>query len=442
MPGFLPMATLGALELRAEWKKWLVASYAAVPTDSVDLDKLARNLLPWAQPLLEPRRYKCLWGGRGSGKSTAAADALLIEGARRKCRVLCAREFQVSIKDSVHHLLKQRIEDLGLESVYSVQEAQILGPRGTQFIFKGLRHNISSIKSISGITHCWVEEAQTISQKSWNDLVPSIRAPGSEIWVTFNPYQKTDPIYQTFLINPGQLGGGSYIQRVNWDLNPYFPPELDAERQAMQATDPDLYEHIWEGECLENADSQVLYGKWIVDEFKPAADWQGPYFGADWGFAADPTAAVKCWIHGNRLYIEQESYAHRLELDETAKRWIRDIPGIDGHVVRVDNSRPESISHVSRRGIPRLTAVRKWPGSVEDGIAYLRNFEKVVIHPRCSNMATEARLYSYKVDKLSGDILPQVIDANNHLMDALRYALGPMIQQRQTGMAQSVAVWG
>lgn len=436
------MATIGSLRLKSEWEKWLIASTAALPSEAVDFDALAAGLLPWAKPLLEPRRYKCLWGGRGSGKSTAAADALLIEGARRKCRVLCAREFQVSIKDSVHHLLKQRIEDLGLESLYSVQESQILGPRGTQFIFKGLRHNISSIKSISGITHCWVEEAQTISQKSWNDLVPSIRARGSEIWVTFNPYQKTDPIYQAFITSPGQLGGETYIQRINWDLNPHFPPELNAERQAMQATDPDLYQHIWEGECLENSESQVLHSKWLVDEFTPGADWQGPYYGADWGFAADPTAAVKCWIHGSRIYVEHESYAHRLELDQTAKRWIADVPGIEAHVVRVDSSRPESISHVSRRGIPRIIAVRKWPGSVEDGIAYLRSFEKIVIHPRCTNMATEARLYCYKQDKLSGDILPQVIDANNHLIDAVRYALSPMIQHRPGVMATSVAIWG
>ena len=435
------MAAIASLRLKSEWEKWLVASTAARPVNAVDLDKLARGLLPWARPLLEPRRYKCLYGGRGSGKSTAAADALLIEGARRKCRVLCAREFQVSIKDSVHHLLKQRIEDLGLEDLYSVQEAQILGPRGTQFIFKGLRHNISSIKSISGITHCWVEEAQTISQKSWNDLVPSIRAKGSEIWVTFNPYQKTDPIYQAFITSPGQLGGETYIQRINWDLNPYFPAELDAERLAMQATDPDLYEHIWEGECLENSESQVLHGKWLVDEFTTGADWQGPYYGADWGFAADPTAALKCWIHSNRIYIEHESYAHRLELDQTAQRWIQDVPGIETHIVRVDNSRPESISHVSRRGIPRLTAVRKWPGSVEDGIGYLRSYDKIIVHPRCSHFATEARLYSYKVDKLSGDILPQLVDAHNHLIDALRYALSPMIQHRPSAMATSVAIW-
>ncbi|MFM7527940.1 MAG: PBSX family phage terminase large subunit [Nodosilinea sp.] len=312
---------------------------------------------------------------------------------------------------------------------------------GIETIFKGLRHNISSIKSISGITHCWVEEAQTISQKSWNDLVPSIRANGSEIWVTFNPYQKTDPIYQAFITSPGQLGGETYIQRINWDLNPYFPAELDAERLAMQSTDPDLYDHIWEGECLENSESQVLHGKWLVDEFTPGADWQGPYYGADWGFAADPTAALKCWIHGNRIYVEHESYAHRLELDQTAQRWIQDVTGIEAHIVRVDNSRPESISHVSRRGIPRLTAVRKWPGSVEDGISYLRSYDKIIVHPRCSHFSTEARLYSYKVDKLSGDILPQLVDAHNHLIDALRYALSPMIQHRPSAMATSVAIW-
>jgi phage terminase large subunit len=429
MPGFLPMATLGALELKAEWKKWLVASYAAVPTDSADLDKLARNLLPWAQPLLEPRRYKCLWGGRGSGKSTAAADALLIEGARRKCRVLCAREFQNSLAESVHQLLCDRIEALGLQDCYRILDSEIRGPRGTQFFFKGLRHNVRSLKSIAGITHVWVEEAQTISQESWDILTPTVRASGSEIWVTFNPEQESDTIYQRFVVN---AEASDYVCRVNWDQNPYFTPELEDERQRMLRTDPDRYDNIWEGNPIRFSKAQVFHGKWVVDEFEPGDDWQGPYFGADWGFGPDPTAAIKCWIHERQLYIERESYAYDLALDEIATIWKVDIPGIATYPVRADNSRPETIKHVRGKGIAGLIAADKWPNSIKDGIEYLRSFDKIIIHPRCKNLKFEAMNYKRKVDPHTQDVLPIIIDKHQHLWDSLRYALDALIQNRST----------
>ncbi|MBE7384406.1 MAG: PBSX family phage terminase large subunit [Leptolyngbya sp. SIO1E4] len=405
----------------------------APPVPPEVIDAAIADLSEWAKPLLKPQRYKCLYGGRGSGKSYAAADALLIEGARRKIRVLCAREFQNSIKDSVHYLLKERIEALGLEDFYEIQEAAIVGANGTSFTFKGIRRNVQSIKSMAGLTHCWIEEAQTISAESWRVLVPTIREEGSEIWVTFNPHEKSDPIYEEF-ITKGKANG--YIQRINWDLNPHFPATLDEERREMQRTDPDLYAHIWEGEPLERTDAQILGGKWIVDDFEPGADWDGPYHGGDWGFASDPTAAVRCWVRGRRLYVERESLAHKLELDQVSRRWLRDIPGIDRYEVRADNSRPESISHVRRgRGeevppIPRLIACPKWPGSVEDGIEHLRSYEKIVIHPRCKHTAEEARLYSYKIDRLTEEVLAAIVDKHNHLIDSLRYALQPLIKPR------------
>ena len=411
-----------------------VFDLAKVEVDPAVVEAAIAGLAPWAKPLLEPRRYKCLYGGRGSGKSYAAADVLLIEGTQRKIRVLCAREFQNSIKDSVHYLLRERIEALGLEDFYTVQEAAITASNGSSFVFKGIRRNVQSIKSMAGLTHCWIEEGQTISAESWRVLVPTIREEGSEIWVTFNPYEKSDPIYQEFVVK-GKTNG--YIQRINWDLNPHFPNTLDAERREMQRTDPDLYVHIWEGECLERTDAQILGGKWIVDEFEPQADWHGPYHGADWGFSADPTVALRCWVHGRKLYVEYESWAQRLELDHVGRRWMADIPGIERHEVRADNSQPQSISHVKRgRGdecpaIPRLIAVKKWPGSVEDGIAHLRNYEQIIIHPRCKRTAEEARLYSYKVDALTGEVLADIVDKFNHCIDSLRYALSPLIKRRR-----------
>jgi phage terminase large subunit len=389
--------------------------------------ELAKGLTDWAQPLLSPMRYKCLYGGRGSGKSWACADVLLIEGLRRKIRVLCAREFQVSIKESVHALLKERIAALGLEDFYQVTRESITGKNGSSFIFKGVRCNVQSIKSMSGLTHLWIEEAQTISAESWQVLVPTIREEGSEIWVTFNPLHKTDTVYQELVEKPRD---NAYVERVNWDRNPHFPSVLDAERRLMAATDPDAYHHIWEGGFWEQSEAQILHGKWIVDEFEPGSGWAGPYHGADWGFASDPTTLIRCWVYANRLHVEYESYAVGLELDDTADRWKRDVPDCEQYIIRADNARPESISHVRRHGMPRIEGVKKWPGSVEDGIAHLRSYEKIVIHPRCKHTAEEARLYSYKTDKITGEVLPVVIDASNHVWDGVRYALAPLITAR------------
>lgn len=396
------------------------------------LDRLKAQLIPWAKPLLEPARYKGLWGGRGSGKSVAATDALLITGLERCCRILCAREFQNSLSDSVHQLLCDRISALGLEDYYTIQEAKIFAEStGTELFFRGLRRNVRSLKSIPGITHVWIEEASSTSAQSWNILVPTIRDPGSEIWVTFNPDQRTDPIYQHFVESPDSLAGHTYIQEVNWRDNPYFPPELEAERRAMLATDPDLYQHVYEGQCWERSEAQVLVDKWVVDDFTPGPDWDGPYHGADWGFAVDPTTLVRCWVYANRLYIEYESSAVRLELRDTPARWRADVPGCEGYTIRADSARPESISEVKRHGMPGLVAVDKWPGSVEDGIAHLRSYDKIVIHSRCKAAAEEARLWRYRTDPLTGDVLPSLLPGNDHVWDGCRYALNPLIKRRR-----------
>ncbi|MEO1208578.1 MAG: PBSX family phage terminase large subunit [Cyanobacteria bacterium J06638_20] len=395
------------------------------------IDQATASLADWAAPLLSAARYKCLYGGRGSGKSFGAADALLIEACRRPVRVLCGREFQNSIAESVHQLLCDRIEALGLDAYFRILESKIYGPHGSEFFFRGLRHNINSIKSIPGITHVWIEEAETTSQKTWDVLVPTIRNRGSEIWVTFNPNQESDPMYQLFVEHPERLAGEHYIRQVNWRDNPHFPPELAAEREAMLATDPDRCEHIYEGKCWQRSDAQVLGGKWIVQAFEPGNDWDGPYYGADWGFAQDPTTAVKLWIYNKRLFWEYESVGVGWMNEEIATHWKRDIPGIEKHVVYGDNARPETIAHVRREGISRLTAADKWPGSVEDGIAFLRSFEQIVYHPRCKHSINEARLWAYKVDRLTGNVLPKLLDGNDHCHDGGRYALCKLIRKRE-----------
>ena len=416
-----------------------VFDLAEVEVDPAVVEAAIAGLAPWAKPLLEPRRYKCLYGGRGSGKSYSATDALLIEGVQRPIRVLCAREFQNSIKDSVHHLLKQRIKALGLEDFYTVLDTEIRGANDTSFIFKGLRRNVTSIKSTAGLTHVWIEEAETVTQESWDVLVPTIREPGSEIWITFNPRLESDPMYQRFVVN---AEAADYVKRVNWDLNPHFTAELDDERRRMQRTDSDRYDNIWNGNCIKYSKAQIFHGKWVVDDFAPGEDWAGPYYGADWGFGPDPTAAVKVWLYDRCIYIEHESYEWDLGLDEIGRRWVSDVPGIERHVVEADCSRPETIKHVRKgrpqnigdRGatpIPQLRGCKKWPGSVEDGIEHLRSYEKIVIHSRCKHMAEEAMLYQRKVDPYTNEVLDKIIDKHNHLWDSIRYALSPFIKPRR-----------
>jgi phage terminase large subunit len=214
------------------------------------------------QFLFEPNRYKILYGGRGGAKSWGIARALLTIGAQRPLRVLCAREIQKSIADSVHKLLKDQIEAMGLSAFYEVQNAVIRGKNGTEFTFHGLKHNVSNIKSVEGTDICWVEEAQNVSKSSWETLIPTIRKPGSEIWVSFNPGLEQDETYQRFIVRPPT---GAIVAKVNYTDNPWFPAVLRQEMEDLRARSEDDYRHVWEGAC-----KTVLDGAIYADELRRA----------------------------------------------------------------------------------------------------------------------------------------------------------------------------
>jgi phage terminase large subunit len=395
----------------------------------------------------EAWRYKVAYGGRGSAKSWSVAVAAIVRAyTRPKQRILCAREFQRSIKDSVHFLLASQIERLGLERAFRVIDTEITcKSTGSQFIFAGLHHNITSLKSLEAIDVCWVEEAEVVSEDSWSKLTPTIRKPGSEIWVTFNPDQENDPTYRRFV--PGQTqfdAARTKSAMVSWRDNPELPDVLRAELEHLRRTDPDAYNHIWEGGTWSRSDAQIFNGKWAIDDFEPAKDWDGPYFGADWGFSRDPTVLTRVWLHADRLYVEYDEGGIGIPIVamkpgefDTAKLFDR-VPGSRTRKIRADNSRPETISQMCAAGFDVIGAA-KGPGSVEDGISYLRGFDKIIIHPRCKRAAEEFRLYSYKVDRLTGDVLPDIVDRHNHVIDAIRYALEPLIS-REEEPASSIPV--
>ena len=375
--------------------------------------------------LFKPHRYKVYYGGRGSSKSWSIARAIAYLGCMRPLRVLCAREIQRSISDSVHKLLKEQIEEIGMSRYYDITRDVIRGTNGTEIIFKGLRSNAQEIKSTEGIDICWVEEAQAVSAESWDVLIPTIRKPNSEIWLTFNPLDESDPTFQRFVLNAPD---DALVRKVNYDENPYFPEVLKREMEWLKARDYESYLHIWEGEVRKHSNAVIFAGRFRVEEFDTPPDARF-YHGADWGFATDPSCLVRCFIKDRTIYIDREAWGVGVDLDETpalfdiietARKW----------PIKADNARPETISFMRRRGF-NISAAKKWQGSIEDGIEFLKSYD-IVIHPRCRHTIDEFNHYSYKVDKQTGEVLPIVVDSFNHIIDGLRYSLVDLMRGRGT----------
>ena len=219
-------------------------------------DAIARAEFPVKlEGLFKKSRYKVLYGGRGGAKSWGIARALLIKGAKDPIRILCAREFQTSIRDSVHKLLCDQIETLGLLGFYEITQTSIRGRNGTEFSFVGLKNNVSNIKSYEGVDICWVEEAQTTSRLSWNILIPTIRKQGSEIWISFNPELETDETYQRFVAIPP---ADCITMKVNWSDNPWFPETLKLEKDSLKLRDEEAYNQVWEGLCRQTVDGAIF----------------------------------------------------------------------------------------------------------------------------------------------------------------------------------------
>jgi phage terminase large subunit len=367
-------------------------------------------------------------GGRGGLKSWGFARTAVLLAAKRKLRIACAREYQTSIDESVHQTLRAQIEGLGLDAYFHIGKRSITASNGSEFFFAGIKTEPRKFKSTEGIDILWIEEGESVTENSWQIVEPTIRKAGSEIWCGFNPDLATDPTSKRFLIDPVP---NSRIIETNWRDNPWLSDRLIRLKDYLARVDPEAYQHVWEGKFRTNSAAQIFKGKYRIEDFVPG-NWDGPYFGADWGFSQDPTTLVKCWVYGRCLYIEQEAWAIGRDTD-TVPQLFDQIAGAKLHVIRGDNSRPETISYLQRHGYPRITAAEKWPGSVEDGIAFIRQFECVVIHTRCAHAIEEAKLYSFKTDRLTGDVLTDIVDKHNHIWDAVRYALAPLIRRSGFG---------
>ena len=366
----------------------------------------------------QPTRYKGLYGGRGSAKSHCFAGLAVLRCAEVPgFRIVCVREVQRSIADSVKQLIEDKIEAYGLSAFFRITDSEITGLNGSKIIFRGMQnHTAASIKSLEGFDVAWVEEAQTISAKSLELLTPTIRKTGSELWFSWNPESDDDPVDVLLRADPPE---NALVKMVNWNDNPWFPPELRGDMERDRSRDPDKYAHVWEGQYRGLSEARV-FRNWREGEIDPPENvvW---FYGADWGFANDETAALRCCIpEDGTLYIDAEAYELGVPM-EALPKLINGIPGARDWPMRADSARPETIDYVRRHGFPKIRAAKKGKGSVEDGVTFLQGMD-VVINPRCVNTIREFSSYAYKTDPRTGEILPVIEDKNNHLIDALRYA--------------------
>ena len=372
------------------------------------------------------KRRNYIYGGRGSGKSHDVAEYCLFRAYQSKIKVLCTRELQNSIADSVYSLLKNKITDMKLDFFFTVYKDRIVGNNGSEFIFKGIHNNVSEIKSMENISIAWLEESQSLSRESIDVIVPTIRAPGSILIFTFNPYKDNDPIYMEMK----NATEDDLVIKANYSDNPWFPEELRLEMERDKKNDYQKYLWVWEGECLGLSDAQIFRGKYVVENFETPknADF---HFGADWGFANDPTTLVRSFIVGNDLYIDMCAGKVGCDLEDTPSLF-NEVQGSSIYPIYADSARPETISFMRSKHY-NVIAAEKWNGSVEDGIQYLRSFSCIHIHERCKAVAEEFDLYQYKVDRQTGEVLRIPVDKFNHYIDAIRYSLTVPMRSANNG---------
>lgn len=389
------------------------------------------------------KRYRCSHGGRGSAKTRTFAMMTAVKAYQAMMNgeagvILCAREFMNSLEESSMQEVKQAILSVPwLAANFDIGEKYIRTiDKSVNYVFCGLRHNLDSIKSKARILLCWVDEAESVSEIAWQKLSPTVREEGSEIWVTWNPERDGSATDKRFR---KEAGDDCITVEMNYTDNPWFPDVLEGERlNDERRLDPATYAWVWEGAYLENSDKQVLAGKYRIAEFSDSL-WKEAerlFFGADFGFAKDPNTLVRSFILHNRLYIEYEAYGQHTELDHMPELYDT-IPGVRDWPIKADSARPETISYLKRQGF-NISAAEKWQGSVEDGIAHLRGFDEIIIHPRCKNVAREARLWSYKTDRITGEVLPKLVDGNEHCWDGIRYSLDGHIKRKSQAVGMLI----
>lgn len=401
--------------------------------------------------LFTPARTKVLWGGRGAGRSWGVARALLLLGAQKQIRVLCVRELQNSISESVHKLLSDQIVALGLENMYEVQVARIIGKTGTTFSFEGIKNNTSKIKSYEGIDICWVEEAIKVSRNSWGILIPTIRKPDSEIWMTFNPELETDYTYQRFVVKPAT---GSIVVKMTWRDNPWFPDVLQIEMDDLRERDYDAYLNIWEGHPLQMLEG-VVYAKQLRRAMEEDRITRVPWernlpVDTFWDLGRADSTAI--WF-AQRVAMQYRVLAYFEDQGEDITHYLRECQAreyVYGTMYLPHDAKAKtlgtkkSVLEIVRNAYPDTRLVKKL--SISDGINAAR-----MIFPacwfdqeKCADGLDKLRRYKYKVSHVDGATNKVIYsdepvhDENSHGADAFRY-LGVAIKApRGRSMVSSV----
>lgn len=368
-------------------------------------------------PLLKPARYKGAFGGRASAKSHFFAGLAIEESIASRLDIVCIREVQRTLDQSVKKLLESKIVDMNAGAYFDVQDRRVKSRQGGVIIFEGMQnHTADSIKSLEGYDRAFVEEAQTLSQRSLDFLRPTIRKPGSELWFGWNPNLESDPV--DALLRSPNPPPDSIVVRVSYRDNPWLPDVMKQELEYDQKRDPDKFAHIWLGEYQRNSEARI-FKNWRIEEFDSKPDWILRQ-GADWGFSVDPSVLVQCAIVGKTLYVPYEAYKIGCEIDLLPELFLT-VPAAEKWPTTADSARPETISYMQKHGFSKMFSAVKGAKSLEEGIAFLQSFD-IVVHPRCQHLIDELTLYAYKRDPLTEKILPVPEDKDNHVIDALRYA--------------------
>ena len=387
--------------------------------------------------LFTKARYKIYHGGRGAGKSHSCAKALLILGAKSPIRVLCAREFQASIRDSVHKLLSDQIELMNMGSIYEITQNTIRGKNGTEFTFVGLKNNVANVKSIEGVDYCWVEEAQTVSRNSWNVLIPTIRKEGSEIWVTFNPELETDETYQRWVVKPPE---NAIVQKINWNDNPWFPETLALEKDALKSRDPSAYQTVWEGLCRLTVDGAIFANEMQLAELdgritKVTYDPTKPVhaiFDLGW---ADSTAIWFLQFVGMETRLiryhedSQKTISHYLALMQTYGYMYDTLWLPHDAQNKTLASNGKSIEEIVRAAGYKTRIIERTP--IADSINAARTIFRNCWFDRenCYDGLQCLRHYRYEVDPETGQFSRNPLhDMYSHGADAFRY-IGLMVNE-------------
>lgn len=389
---------------------------------------LRSSVPPIFQDFFQPARYKGAWGGRGSGKSQSFGHLVIDKAITKKgARIVCVREVQKSLEQSVKRLLEDLIQRHNLGQSFRVLNTHIVTPDDGVIIFQGMQnHTAESIKSLEGFDVAWVEEAQSLSQNSLEMLRPTIRkeypdGTSSEIWFTWNPKDKKDPVDK--FLRGDVLPPDALVKRVCYPDNPFLPEVLKKEMEWDRSRDTEKYSHVWLGEYERHSDSRV-FKNWKIEEFDAPPEDTLFYYGADWGFSVDPSVLVRCFVVGRKLFIDYEAYEVGVEIDHLPALFDQ-VPGAREWAITADSARPETISYLQRNGFPRLTAAVKGKDSVKEGVIFLQNYD-IIVHPRNQHTIYELTHYSFKVDQQTQIVSPVLEDKKNHVIDSLRYAVEPI----------------